>query len=74
MCQMIFELSQQAELNSLLLTPTLSLRSTIPDGSKVFDIAARGSLNELELMLYDGRASLIDCDPEGRSLLNVRIM
>lgn len=69
-------ISFNQHVNSLevyMLTPAVSFHSIRPMGSKVFDIAAEGSVQELMELLQEpgGNASLWDCDPEGRSLLNV---
>lgn len=69
-------ISFNQHVNSLevyLLTPAVSIHSIRPMGSRVFDIAAKGSVQELMELLQEqgGNASLWDCGPEGRSLLNV---
>jgi hypothetical protein len=69
-------ISFNQHVNSLevyMLTPAVSIHSIKPMGSKVFNIAAKGSIQELMELLQGqgGNASLWDCDPEGRSLLNV---
>jgi hypothetical protein len=73
MPQVIFGLGKQADVNNLFL-PTLSFRSTIPDDSRVFDVAKFGSPRDLQAMIYDKLASLNDCDTNGRSLLNVSVI
>jgi hypothetical protein len=73
MPQVIFDIGKQADVNKLSM-PILSLRSTIPDDSKVFDVVKFGSPGDLQAMIYDGLASPNDCDTNGRSLLNVSII
>lgn len=73
MPQVIFKLGNQADVNNLLW-PTLSFRSTIPDDSMIFDVAKFGSPHDLQALIYDGLASLNDCDTNGRSLLNVSMI
>jgi hypothetical protein len=73
MPQVIFDIGKQTDVNKLSM-PTLSLRSTIPDDSKIFDVVKFGSPRDLQAMIYDGLASFNDCDTNGRSLLNVRII
>lgn len=68
--QVIFKIGKKADTNNLSM-PILSFRSTIPDNSKIFDVAKFGSPRDLQAMIYDGLASLNDCDTNGRSLLNV---
>jgi hypothetical protein len=69
--QMIFDLTHNSDDNSLSGL-ILSVRSTIPDDSKVIQVAMAGSRHDLEMMIANGIASLTDCDTQGRSLLNVR--
>ena len=52
-------------------TPTLIFRAMIPDDSEVFRVVEGGSVRKLKRLLSTGAASLGDCDPMGRSLLNV---
>jgi hypothetical protein len=70
--QMIFKLTPETCFNGLS-TPALSFRTTLPYHSEVFGIAGFGTPHELEKMLREGKASLNDCDWDGRSLLNVSI-
>ena len=53
------------------LSHSISFSSMIPDDSKVFEIATKGSTEELARLFADGLASSTDCDTQGRSLLNV---
>ena len=56
---------------TMYLTPMLTFRAIIPDDSKVFRVVEGGSVMKLKKLLDSGAASLGDCDPMGRSLLNV---
>ena len=58
---------------SSILAPAISFHCIIPMNSKVFDVVAEGSVQELLELLQGrgGNATLWDCDPNGRSLLNV---
>ena len=58
---------------TIYLTPTLTLRAIIPEYSKVFHVVKGGSVRKLKKLLNSGAASLGDCDPMGRSLLNVSL-
>lgn len=58
---------------SLLGKPTISFSAILPDNSEVFLRIKDGDLEGLLQLLAQGAASLTDRDPEGRSLLNVRI-
>jgi hypothetical protein len=72
--QLRFSLQQQVTQEaSILLTPTLSIRNTIPDDSEIFEIAAYGTVEKLWEMFSCGKASPLDCDTNGRSLINVSI-
>jgi hypothetical protein len=64
---------QSTSTGSLLSTPILSFRSTIPDDSEIFDIVQFGTLRHLQKAFSEGTASVTDCDRDGRSLLNVSI-
>jgi hypothetical protein len=64
---------QSTSTGSLLSTPILSFRSTIPDDSEIFDIVQFGTLRDLQKAFSEGTASVTDCDRDGRSLLNVSI-
>jgi hypothetical protein len=73
--QIRFLLSKRETLeNSIMFTPLLSIRQMIPDNSKVFQIAATGTLEELVEIFSTGKASWADCDMSGRSLINVGIL
>jgi hypothetical protein len=58
---------------SYSLAPRISFCAIIPSGSEVFRRIEHGDLNGLINLLESNLASLKDCDPEGRSLLNVRL-
>jgi hypothetical protein len=73
MPQVIFDIGNHTGVNSLSI-PTLSFRSTIPDNSKIFQVAKFKSPRDLQTLIRDGLASLNDCDTNGRSLLNVSII
>ncbi|MCJ1461879.1 hypothetical protein MMC07_000478 [Pseudocyphellaria aurata] len=69
--QLVLNLSQKlTNGNNILSTPVLSFRSIIPKSSDVFRIVQYGSVHDLQKVLSEGSASLIDSDPKGRSLLN----
>jgi hypothetical protein len=73
--QLRFFLQQHVtQKSSTLLTPTLSIRNTIPDDSDIFKIAASGTVGKLREMFSSGEASPLDCDTNGRSLINVSIL
>jgi hypothetical protein len=57
----------------LFSTPILSYRSIIPETSEIFQIVQWGTLGDLQKAFSEGTASVTDCDPDGRSLLNVSI-
>jgi hypothetical protein len=59
--------------NNILTTPTISFRSIVPYSSEIFDIVRYGSIIDLQKAIGKGKASTTDCDPKGRSLLNVSI-
>ena len=70
--QIIVDLASRTYRNRTVhLIPTLTFRAMIPFGSEVFRVVQRGSVKKLKKLLSIGAASLGDCDPEGRSLLNV---
>jgi len=46
----------------------------IPFNSEIFDIIENEDVHKLTELLNKGAASLTDCDPEGRSLLHVRLL
>jgi hypothetical protein len=64
---------ESTSTGSLLSTPILSYRSIIPETSEVFQIVQWGTLRDLQKAFSEGTASVTDCDPDGRSLLNVSI-
>lgn len=55
------------------LKPTLSFCAIIPENSHIFTLVREGDLEGLIRHVQQGHASLTDCDPEGRTLLNVRL-
>jgi hypothetical protein len=59
--------------NNILTTPTISFRPIVPYSSEIFDIVRYGSIIDLQKAIGKGKASTTDCDPNGRSLLNVSI-
>lgn len=72
--QIILDLSQEfTKKGNILLTPLLSFRSIIPYNSEVFNIVQFEPISSLRKALAEKSASLTDCDPDGRSLLNVNI-
>lgn len=54
------------------LKPRLSFCSIIPDNSEIFALVEGGDLKGIIYHLKQRKAFLSDCDPEGRTLLNVR--
>lgn len=54
------------------LKPRLSFCAVIPYNSEIFDLVSCGDLKGIIDHIQQGKASLSDCDPEGRTLLNVR--
>ena len=70
--QIIIDLaSRTCQNRTVYFTPTLTFHAMIPDDSEVFRVVQGGSVKRLKKLLSSGAASLGDCDPEGRSLLNV---
>ena len=70
--QIVIDLASKTHQNRMVhFTPTLTFRAMIPGDSEVFRVVQRGSVKKLKKLLSSGAASLGDCDPEGRSLLNV---
>jgi hypothetical protein len=63
--------TRTSKFASILSTPIISFRTIIPEDSIIFDTAKHGTLSDLQMMLSSGEASLSDCDPSGRSLINV---
>jgi hypothetical protein len=53
--------------------PTLSFCSMIAEDSVIFKVIANGDTEELIRMFENNLAAITDCDPRGRSLLNVGI-
>ena len=72
--QIRFFLSQNvAPERSILMTPMISVKPMRPKDSKIFKIAAFGTLDALIDMVLAGEASLADRDEDGRSLINVSV-
>ena len=57
---------------SFSLFPTLAFSAVLPVGSEAFVCAESGDLQGLMRLLNEGKASLWDCDTQGRQLLHVR--
>lgn len=53
------------------LDPILWFHPVVPDNAEIFDAVENGNLDKMLELLNAGKASLRDCDSEGRSLLNV---
>ena len=51
--------------------PRLSFHPIVPHSADIFTAVEEGDIDWMLELLNTGRASLRDCDPEGRSLLNV---
>lgn len=67
-------ISLQAYQNrTICFTPILTFCAIVPNDSKVFRVVEGGSVKRLKKLLSSGEASLGDCDPLGRSLLNVSL-
>ncbi|KAL9610262.1 MAG: hypothetical protein Q9167_005033 [Letrouitia subvulpina] len=72
--QFTIELAQKITQNRLIsLTPVISFRNIVSADSKIFGIALDGDIDALKVLLTEGKASLRDCDPGGRSLLSYSI-
>ena len=72
--KVILNVSQKStSTGSLLSTPMLSFRSIIPEDSETIEIVEFGTLRDLQKAFSEGTASITDCNPDGRSLLNVSI-
>lgn len=56
---------------SFALVPTLAFSAVLPADSDAFVCATKGDLQGLLRLLNEGRASLGDCDSDGRQLLHV---
>jgi hypothetical protein len=54
-----------------VMNPTIMLHNIVPDDSEIFSAIKSGDLHQLVALLKDGKASLRDCDADGRSLLSV---
>lgn len=72
--QFTIELAQIITQNKLIsLAPVISFRNIVSADSKIFGIALDGDVDALKVLLTEGKASLRDCDPGGRSLLSYSI-
>jgi hypothetical protein len=70
--RVMFRMQKDAShMHSPLSIPIISFQNVRPANSLVFKIARNGSSSALEMILSRGEASMSDCDPEGRSLINV---
>ena len=56
------------------LNPKLMFHPIIPDSAEIFVAVKAGDVDRMVELFNDGKASLHDCDCEGRSLLNVSIL
>ena len=57
---------------SFLSIPRLSINTIIPTDSEIFELATSGRVEDLMAFVAEGKGSLRDHDPRGRSLLHVR--
>lgn len=72
--QFTIELAQIITQNKLIsLAPVISFRNIVSPDAKIFAIALDGNVDTLKALLTEGKASLKDCDPGGRSLLSYSI-
>ena len=55
------------------LHPKLSFRPIVPYDAHILEAVKTGDTDWMLELLHTGKASLHDCDSEGRSLLNVRV-
>ena len=63
---------QRFDLNGFFsLNSAISVHKIVPEDSEVFISVGKGDLKGLLQLLNEGKASLRDCDPYGRSLLSV---
>ena len=70
--QIVIDFASRINQNrTICFTPTLTIRAMVPSDSEVFRVVKGGSVRKLKKLLQSGAASLGDCDPDGRSLLNV---
>lgn len=51
--------------------PHFVVNPIVPVGSPIFDVVKKGSVRDLERLIWDGKASLRDHDEYGASLLHV---
>lgn len=73
--QIRFFLSQKADPDrSIFMTPMISVRPMRPRDSKIFQVAAFGTVEALIDMILAEEASLADRDEKGRSLINVSVL
>lgn len=72
--QTIIQLATRTtRFTSTILMPVITFRPIIPESSVIFNIAEYGTSNDLQMMLSRRENSLYDCDPAGRSLINVSL-
>jgi len=70
--QIIIQLATRTtKSTSTISMPVISFRPIIPESSAIFNIAEYGTSSDLQMMLSRQGNSLYDCDPAGRSLINV---
>ncbi|KAF2972995.1 hypothetical protein GQX73_g665 [Xylaria multiplex] len=55
---------------SFLSTPRLSINNVVPSSSAVFEVAAKGSVQDLKALFASGQANIRDHDENGWSLLH----
>ena len=75
-CQTMFTVSvNQAQVFcgsfSVSSIPKLFFNNILPHDSLVFQLAAKGRVEDLKSLIAEGKASLRDHDPDGHSLLHV---
>ena len=72
MHRLSLSLSQRQNLDfSYSSIPTLCIDNIVSDDSRVFQVAAKGTVRDMEILLTAGKASLRDHNPFGWSLLHV---
>jgi hypothetical protein len=70
--QTIIQLATRTtRFTSTISMPVISFRPIIPESSAIFNIAEYGTSSDLQMMLSRRENSFYDCDPAGRSLINV---
>ena len=72
--QIIIDIASRThQSGTICFTPTLTFCAMIPNDSEVFRVVEGGSVGKLKKLLSSEAASIGDCDPMGRSLLNVSV-